>query len=106
MFSLGWIADYPDPQNFLDIKFHSESANNETLYSNQEVDGLLDQARSELDEPTRLDLYQQSEEIIVEEAPWAPLYHGKAGVLVKPYVIDYFTPPFVIENLRYVTIEN
>jgi ABC-type transport system substrate-binding protein len=105
MFSLGWIADYPDPQNFLDIKFHSESENNETGYSNAEVDDLLDRARAELDETTRLDLYQQAEEIIVEEAAWAPLYHGKAGVLVKPYVQDYFTPPFVIENLRYVSIE-
>ena len=105
MFSLGWIADYPDPQNFLDIKFHSGSGNNETNYVNTEVDDLLDRARAELDEPTRLDLYQQAEQIIVDDAPWAPLYHGKAGVLVKPDVQGYFTPPFVIENLRYVTIE-
>jgi ABC-type transport system substrate-binding protein len=104
MFSLGWIADYPDPQNFLDIKFHSQSANNETLYSNAEVDDLLEQARAELDADTRFDLYQQAEQIIVDESPWAPLYHGKAGVLVKPYVEGYFTPPFVIENLRYVAI--
>ncbi len=105
MFSLGWIADYPDPQNFLDIKFHSDSANNETQYSNPDVDRLLDQARSELDENVRIDLYRQAEQIIVKDSPWAPLYHGKASVLVKPYVTGYFTPPFVIENLRYVTIE-
>jgi ABC-type transport system substrate-binding protein len=105
MFSLGWIADYPDPQNFLDIKFHSGSPNNETEYANSEVDDLLDRARAELDEATRLDLYRQAEQIIVDDAGWAPLYHGKAGVLVKPDVQGYFTPPFVIENLRYVTIE-
>jgi ABC-type transport system substrate-binding protein len=105
MFNLGWIADYPDPQNFLDIKLHSQSSNNETQYSNPEVDRLLDQARTELDEATRLDLYQQAEEIIVQDAPWIPLTHGKSSVLIKPYVQGYEIPPFVIENLRYVTIE-
>jgi len=36
--------------------------------------------------------------------PWAPLYHGKASYLVKPYVEGFVVPPFVIPNLRYVTI--
>ena len=104
MFSLGWIADYPDPQNFLDIKLHSESANNEAGYSNPAVDALLDQADRETDEAARLDLYQQAEELIVDDMPWAPLYHGKAAYLVKPYVEGFVVPPFVIPNLRYVTI--
>ncbi len=104
MFSLGWIADYPDPQNFLEIKLHSESANNEAGYSNPEVDALLDQAISEPDEATRMALYQEAEELIVIDMPWAPLYHGKASYLVKPYVEGFVIPPFVIPNLRYVTI--
>jgi ABC-type transport system substrate-binding protein len=104
MFSLGWIADYPDPQNFLDIKLHSESANNEAGYSNPAVDALLDRADGEADEATRLDLYQQAEVLIVEDMPWAPLYHGKASYLVKPYVVGFVIPPFVIPNLRYVSI--
>lgn len=104
MFSLGWIADYPDPQNFLDIKLHSESANNEAGYSNAAVDALLDRADREVDEAARLELYQQAEELIVEDMPWAPLYHGKASYLVKPYVEGFVVPPFVIPNLRYVTI--
>jgi len=104
MFSLGWIADYPDPQNFLDIKLHSESANNEAGYSNPAVDALLDQANRETDEAARLELYQQAEELIVDDMPWAPLYHGKASYLVKPYVEGFVVPPFVIPNLRYVTI--
>ncbi len=105
MFSLGWIADYPDPQNFLDIKFHSDSSNNEALYSNSKVDDLLDKGRVEEDQAARFKLYQQAEEIIVEDSPWIPLYHSKANVLIKPYVKGYVIPPFVIENLRYVSIE-
>jgi len=104
MFSLGWIADYPDPQNFLDIKFHSDSANNETGYSNSKVDDLLEQARTEKDEAKRLDLYQQAEELIVEDSSWVPLYHGTNSYLVKPYVEGYDVPAFVLPNLRYVTI--
>jgi ABC-type transport system substrate-binding protein len=105
MFSLGWIADYPDPQNFLEIKLHSKSANNETLYSNPEVDALLDQARTEFDEEARFELYRQAEEIIVNDAPWIPLYHGKSSALIKPYVDGFAVPPFVLPNLRYVTID-
>jgi len=104
MFDLGWVADYVDPQNFLDIKFHSGSPNNETKYSNSEVDDLLEQARTEQVEATRLDLYRQAEEKIVEDAPWVPLYHGKSNALIKPDVSGYFIPPFVIPNLRYVSV--
>jgi oligopeptide transport system substrate-binding protein len=104
MFDLGWIADYVDPQNFLEIKLHSESNNNETNYSNSEVDALLDEAGIEPDEDKRLDLYRQAEEIIVEDAPWIPLYHGKSNALTKPDVQDYYIAPFVIPNLRYVSL--
>ena len=104
MFDLGWIADYVDPQNFLDIKLHSQSTNNETGYSNPEVDDLLERARTEQDEATRLGLYQQAEEIIVQDAPWIPLFHQKTNALIKPYIQDYFIAPFVIPNLRYVSI--
>ena len=105
MFSLGWIADYPDPQNFLDIKLRSTSPNNETGYSNSEVDDLLEQALNEADETKREELYQQAEQLIVDDAPWIPLYHGTASALIKPYVKGYEIPPFVVPNLRYVSIE-
>jgi len=105
MFSLGWIADYPDPQNFLDIKLHSESSNNETQYSNPEVDALLERARAEKDEAERIRLYQEAERLIVEDSPWVPLFHGQDSVLIKPYVKNYTNAPFVIPRLRYVSIE-
>lgn len=105
MFSLGWIADYPDPQNFLEIKLHSNSANNETNYSNPDVDALLEQAGIETDEDERIRLYQDAEEIIVEDSPWIPLYHGKSSALIKPYVEGFELEPFVIPSLRYVSIE-
>ncbi|MGC8826661.1 MAG: peptide ABC transporter substrate-binding protein [Anaerolineae bacterium] len=86
MFLLGWSADYPDPQNFLDIHFHSASDGNSTGYRNPEVDALLERARVEQDEEQRFALYRQAEAIIVQDAPWIPLYHGVQYELVKPYV--------------------
>jgi oligopeptide transport system substrate-binding protein len=105
MFSLGWIADYPDPQNFLEIKLHSQSPDNETKYSNPEVDALLDQAKAETDEAERIRLYQEAEKLIIEDSPWIPLFHGQDSSLIKPYVKNYINAPFVIPRMRYVSIE-
>ena len=100
---LGWIADYPDPENFLDVLFHSESTNNQSEYTNRQLDRLLQRARVEQDEAVRFDLYHQSEEIIVDDAPWIPLWHSNGGyVLVKPEVSDYFLFPLIIPKYRYV----
>ena len=73
MYSSGWIADYPDPQNFLDVLFHSASPQNHNGYANAEVDSLLERARVEQDEAQREALYRQAERLIVEDAPWVPL---------------------------------
>ena len=100
---LGWIADYPDPENFLDVLFHSKSNNNQSQYTNFELDSLLEKARVEQDETLRFNIYHQAEEIIVEDAPWVPLWHSNGGsVLIKPNVNDYFLFPLTIPKYRYI----
>jgi len=86
MFMLGWVADYPDPENFLDVLFHSNSEQNHARYRNPQLDAILEQARGEADHDKRMELYRQAEEIIVQDAPWVPIYHGINYVLVKPYL--------------------
>ena len=106
MFTLGWVADYPDPQNFLDILFHSESANNHTGFTNPEVDRLLEQARTEKDVETRISLYQQAEQLIVNDVPWIPRwYEGDRYILIKPHVKGYVLSPLPIPKLRFIYIE-
>ncbi len=106
MCAAAWMADYPDPQNFLDLMFHSQSINNQTRYSNAEVDQLLERARIERDEKTRFSLYQQAEQIIVNEASWIPLwYPGEGYVLLKPEVKDYLLLPIVVPKYRYVSLQ-
>ncbi|MBI2958492.1 MAG: peptide ABC transporter substrate-binding protein [Chloroflexi bacterium] len=106
MFALAWVADYPDPQDFLDLLFHSSSLNNETRYRNPEVDRLLETARTERDESVRFGLYRKAEETIIDEAPWAPLWHPGSGVvLIKPQVKDYLLLPALAPRFRFVYIE-
>jgi oligopeptide transport system substrate-binding protein len=105
MFAVGWVLDYPDPEDVLDILFYSTSRQNSSRYSNPEVDQLLLQARTEQDVNKRLALYQQAEQVILNDAPWIPLYNGRDHSLVKPYVKDFIFPPIVIPKLRYASIQ-
>jgi oligopeptide transport system substrate-binding protein len=105
MFEIGWIADYLDPQNFLDILLHSQSPNNYGNYSNPEFDRLVEQARTEMDQQKRIRLYQQAEEIAVNDAAWIPMWFDRSILLVKPYVKNFNPPPLVIPYLADVYIE-
>lgn len=103
---LAWQADYPDPQDFLDILFHSESETNHGGYSNPAVDTLLEQARVEIDPGKRVRLYNQAEEIIVQDAAWVPLwYTGERHLLLKSYVKGYALTPMTVPKLRHIYIE-
>ena len=99
----GWQADYPDPQDFLDILFHTDSKQNHTSYSNPELDAILEQARTEPDVERRVELYHQAENLIVQDAPLLPLwYTGEQYVLIKDHIEDYRLTPMTIPKLRHV----
>jgi oligopeptide transport system substrate-binding protein len=104
MFVTGWVADYPDPHNFLDILFHTGSEGNISDYSNHSLDTLLDQAAIEQNEIARLSMYGQAEQLIVDDAPCLPLFHGANYILVEPYVKDYELSPVAIPDLSRVYI--
>ena len=105
MFTLGWVADYPDPHNFLDILFYTGSENNIFEYSNLSLDTLLDQAAIEQNGPDRLAMYQQAEQLVVDDAPCLPLWHGANYILVEPYVKGYELSPLGITDLSRVYID-
>jgi len=104
---LGWEADYPDPQDFLDILFHSESDKNNGSYSNDKVDSLLEEARIESNINERLNLYNQVEQIVINDAAWIPLwFEGEGHVLIKPHIQGYVITPMTISKMRYVDVNN
>ena len=105
-FSLAWQADYPDPHTFVDVLFRTGSSINNTNYSNPEVDALLEQANVEADPVRRIELYQEAEEMIVEDAAWLPLWWGVEGkVLVKQRVEGLTFPPLSVPIYQHVWID-
>ena len=105
-FTLAWQADYPDPHTFVDVLFRTGSSINNTNYSNPEVDALLEQANVEADPVRRIKLYQEAEEMIVEDAAWVPLWWGVEGkVLVKQRVGGMTFPPLSVPIYQYVYID-
>ena len=105
VFSTGWCADYPDPQNFLDVLFHSDSAENRFGYSNEHVDSLLEQASTEFNPELRAGLYQEAERLILEDWVAVPLRYSTRNVLVRPYVKGYDLTPIGIPQLHNISIE-
>jgi oligopeptide transport system substrate-binding protein len=105
MFITGWIADYPDPYDFLDILFHSKSELNHGNYTNTQLDQLLEAARLERDEARRMQLYQQAEQILISDAAVIPLEYAREYWLVKPYVKGVKRSPLIIPWLQNVSVE-
>lgn len=89
MFRLAWIADYPDPDNFLWVLLDSANAGPKgggAFYNNPEFDTLVRQAKTMMDENARMELYAQSEKIAMDDAAWMPVNFGTAWSVLKPYV--------------------
>ena len=86
---MGWIADYPDPENFLTVLFHGRNwgaPGNTSRYRNPTVDRLLDEADALPLGAARLAKYREAERLIVEDAPWVFIHHYTSRLLLKPYV--------------------
>jgi len=105
LLSSGWCADYPDPENFAAVLFHSGSAQNLGGFSNSELDSLLDSAGVEQDTTKRIEMYNQAERIIVDDAAAIFTAHRISYQLVKPYVKGYVLTPIDIPIERYMWLE-
>jgi oligopeptide transport system substrate-binding protein len=71
-YRLGWIYDFPDAINGLEL-FTCDSGNNNTNWCNEEYDGLVEQARQTPEEEARYDLYRQMEGIMFDEDGELPI---------------------------------
>ena len=80
MFRASWIADYPDPENYLSL-FHSKNKSplgpNYTHFINSKYDSLFTNSYKQQSKKNRFESYLELEKIIVEEAPVIPLYYDQ-----------------------------
>jgi oligopeptide transport system substrate-binding protein len=82
-----WVADYPDPDNFL----RASPIRRETGWRNEAYDRLVEQAGRVMDQGERMRLYKAADRILVEEVAIMPLCYYRNHLLVKPWVRRYPT---------------
>jgi oligopeptide transport system substrate-binding protein len=89
MFRLGWGWDYPDANSFAYDVFHSTSGNNNTNWTSDEFDALVEEARLLSDNAAREELYAAAEDILVwEDAAIAPIYFYTALRMFNPEITE------------------
>jgi oligopeptide transport system substrate-binding protein len=81
-----WGSDYPHPDDFLRALFGTGSNNNDENYSNKAFDALIAQAGAEIDPTKSIALYNQAQELLVQDAPAVFTRWRVANYEVAPYV--------------------
>ncbi len=94
----GWQGDNGDPDNFLAtlLAGPSKGAGNTSFYDNPEVNDLLVEAVRVSDMEERKALYQQAEQIIVDDAPWVFLGYQLHQVVTRANITDFQLQPTYI----------
>jgi ABC-type oligopeptide transport system substrate-binding subunit/class 3 adenylate cyclase len=84
-FVWGWMADYPDPDNFLRVG----DTRGYTRWQNERYDDLVQKARQVPDQEQRLRLYREADRLLIEGAAVMPLVYLRTHFLVKPWLVKY-----------------
>ena len=100
-----WIADYNDPQNFLNLMEARNPAQNYSDYNNASYNKLMRQAQLESDEAKRNEYMRQAEALAMDELPNIPIYYYVSKNLVHPKVKGWINNPTDIHRARYLSID-
>ncbi|MFL5752200.1 MAG: ABC transporter substrate-binding protein [Bacteroidia bacterium] len=108
MFKKSWIGDYADEENFMNLfysKNFSPKGFNYTHYKNPDFDKLFEKAKTELNDSTRRSLYQQMDQMVIDDAPILPLYYDQVVRLVGKNINGLSTNSMNLLNLKRVKKE-
>lgn len=108
----GWVADLPDPENFLALLYgknaeadtSKSSGLNTTRYADPRFDALFAKSMAERDEAGRMLALARAESIAMAEVPLIPLYHERYIVLLRPQIKDFPCNAMELFDLRRVKI--
>jgi len=83
----GWLPGYPDPEYYLRLLFQSTSRTNEGGFADPAFDELIERARQERSDRSRLELFHEADRYAVaERVAVIPLVYGRSTAFVKPHV--------------------
>lgn len=89
IYRMGWLADFPDPDNFMSLML-SYSDNNKTGWANPKYDSTVESAASTLDKEKRRTFYVESQKLLTEtDAPVIPLYSDVRPILLSERVQNF-----------------
>ncbi|HEV7231917.1 MAG TPA: ABC transporter substrate-binding protein [Bacteroidia bacterium] len=96
-FRASWVADYPDPETFLDLldsksvpaRLEDKSYVNFGRYKSARFDSLFNAAKKEIDSKKRFDLYKQADQTIIDDAAIMPIYYEEIDRLLQKNVRDF-----------------
>ncbi len=86
MYIVGWIADYPDPANYLS---RNHQVVRQLKWEDADFLALVKVAERTVEPEERMALYQQAERIVIEQAAMAPLVYGQNKTFIKKRVHRY-----------------
>lgn len=107
LFESSWNGDYPDAENFLQL-FSSANVSpgpNAANFKNIQFDQWLAQARSLPPGPERTRLYQNMEDLVVEESPWIYKLHRSRVYAAQRWVYNYKPQSSVMDGLKYIRVD-
>jgi oligopeptide transport system substrate-binding protein len=93
-YRMGWVMDYADAENILNVVFHPDSPFQYTFWDDDEFRDLVDQALTEFDPDARAEMWKQAEQIMqTDYATIIPLYYYDRTVVLRPD-LEAIYPPF------------
>lgn len=105
IFRLGWGADFPDPDNFMNL-FIKTSGNNRLRWANQRYDQLVARGSTLKNPQDRKKVYDEAQVLLTEiEVPMIPLFVSAQNLLVKPYIRGFKTNAMELLYLKRIRIE-
>jgi len=108
LFELGWVADYPDAENFLQL-FYSANASpgpNHANYTSPEFDKLYEQMRTLLLGPEKDRLCEQMADITIEDCPWIFMYQPMDFAVIHGWLKNYSLHDFPYGMAKYRRVDN
>lgn len=108
LFKKSWVGDYADEENFMS-SFYSKNfspvGSNYTHYKNPDFDVLFEKVIREPNREVKNALYQQMDQMIIDDAPIVPLYYDQVIRLVHKNIKDLTTNSMNLLNLKLVKKE-
>jgi len=102
-----WIADYPDAENYLSVFYSKNPAPpNYTRYKDPEFDILFEKALAETDDSLRYKLYEEADQVMINDAPVVPLWYDESIHLVQPGIRNFEANSLNLLELRKARKEN